>query len=123
MPPRTPTPGDLREIVTLEQPPSLDDGAGGRTGTWQRVARLPAMVEAEQGSLAVEGSLATGATRFRVTIRPRALGTGWRLGWTDTVGQSWRLIVRAQLPMGQRPLFLQLICEGTLLADGEPGNG
>lgn len=99
--------GRLRDRVDIETPPAVDDAAGGQTGSWTRVARgIAAEVIALGGSEVAIANIETGISRFRVTMRPRTMNTGWRLRWN-----GWLLDVRSVLPAPRRD-YIELQCEG-----------
>jgi head-tail adaptor len=101
--------GRLRERVTLQNPPAVDDGSGGQTGGWTDVAQLRAEVIALGGDEEADTAILTGVTRYRVRIRRREVATGQRLVWGSQV-----LNIRNVLPDPGR-MIMTLLCEAVAL--------
>lgn len=97
--------GALRERVRLQSPPSGDDLAGGQSGSWIDVATLWAAVDALSGVEAIDSGILTGITRYKVTLRLRAVATGQRFLW-----RGLQLDIRAVLP-GINRADIELICD------------
>lgn len=98
----------LTQRLELQARPSDYDGAGGHDGAWTTVTTVWGEVLALSGALAVEASIATQTTRYRVTIRRRELPTAGRFLWS-----GWRLLIRAVEDNGPRARYLVVTCEGT----------
>ncbi|MGI4876652.1 MAG: phage head closure protein [Janthinobacterium lividum] len=99
------TAGNLRETVTLQNPPAVDDGGGGQVGGWTTVTDLRAEVAPLSGNEATIAGAETGIARYRVTIRLRDVATGQRLLW-----RGLAFDIRAVLPRTDRA-FLDLTCD------------
>ena len=98
--------GRLRERVDLQDPPRVDDAAGGQTGGWTTIARgISAEVLPLGGSEAALAGVETGIVRYRVTMRRRAISTSQRLAW-----EGLALDIRAVLPDVRRA-SVELLCE------------
>jgi SPP1 family predicted phage head-tail adaptor len=109
-------PGDLTELVTIQEATSTSDGAGGHVRTWGDVATVWASIGARTGSQSV-GSKAgretlgddrTTATRvITLTIRNRRdLDEAMRVVWQ---GSAYN--IRSIYDTGARDLYLKLDCE------------
>jgi len=99
--------GALRRRVVLERPALADDGGGGAVETWEAVAEVWAMIEAQSGKETVEADRLSGTRRVDVTIRYRedvSANMRFRLG--DRV-----LDIRAVLDEDGRRRFLKCNCE------------
>jgi len=99
--------GALRRRVVLERPTRADDGGGGAVETWEAIAEVWAMIEANSGKEAVEADRRSGRRKVDVTIRYRedvAPHMRFRLG--DRV-----LDIRAVLDEDGRRRFLKCNCE------------
>jgi SPP1 family predicted phage head-tail adaptor len=99
--------GELSERLTLQSPPSVDDGSGGQTGDWTTVATISAKVEPLRGGEAAQAAVATMTVQYRVTIRRRRVSSGQRLVWTV---QGQVMDIRAVLPSIDRA-WTVLLCE------------
>ena len=64
--------GQLRQVVTLQDPPSGTGTRGERTGTWSDVATLRARIETLSGNEIIEAHQLAGICTHRVTIRHRS---------------------------------------------------
>lgn len=101
--------GRLSERVTLQNPPTADDGAGGQTGAWATVGTYWASVEAVRGAEGVQAAILTTVTQYKVIMRRLPVTTDQRLTWA---GQA--LNIRAVLPDSDRAA-VTLLCEGVAL--------
>jgi SPP1 family predicted phage head-tail adaptor len=99
--------GELSERLTLQNPPSIDDGSGGQTGDWATVTTISAKVEPVRGGEAAQAAVATMTVQYRVTIRRRPVSSGQRLLWTAA---AQVMDIRAVLPSIDRA-WTVLLCE------------
>jgi len=99
--------GSLRRRVVLERPTRAKDGGGGAVETWESVAEVWAMIEAQSGKEAVEADRLTGSRKVDVTIRHREdVAANMRFRFGDRV-----LDIRTVLDEDGRRCFLKCECE------------
>ena len=96
---RTLTPGDLTQIVVIQQNTTSTDAGLGRSSSWGTLATVRAHVEASTGSEAQDGGQQIGSTAyFDVTIRYRSDVTPkMRISWL-----SKTLEIVSVVPMGMQ---------------------
>ena len=71
--------GALRQRLTLEQPVTAPDGAGGRTTAWTAAGEVFGEVRPLRRTERVEGGRLAGVVTHRITTRHRAdVEGGWR---------------------------------------------
>jgi len=99
--------GGLRRRVVLERPTRAADDGGGAVETWEAVAEVWAMIDAQSGKEGVEADRLSGTRKADVTIRYRedvAPNMRFRLG-------DRALDIRAVLDEDGRRRFLKCMCE------------
>ncbi len=65
----------MNRQLTLEDPQSLSDGAGGYAITWVALGQLWAEVEALSGRETGRGGTALSVQRYRITLRAAPMGS------------------------------------------------
>lgn len=81
--------GAMRERVTIQSPPTSDDGMGGVSGSWVDVATVFAQVAPLSGRERLQADNMQSEVMWRITIRHRTdIAAGMRAIWN---GQTFNV--------------------------------
>lgn len=93
--------GSLRDLVTIEQKTTTDDGQGGRVASWSTLAKVHANVRPLSGTERLQAAAISASMPYEVTVRYRGdVSPTMRLQWTPYKATAARTLqiqgVRAQ---------------------------
>ena len=97
----TARPGQMREVVRLQEREEIDDGSGNFYGEWVDRATIPARIQSLKGSEQVLAGRLSGVQPIVITIRnggaAAAVTTEWRaINHRTDVEHNIRSIIRSE---------------------------
>ena len=104
--PRTFTPGELDQRVTIQSPTNMPDGRGGVVSGWEDVATVWAHVRPKSGRERSNADRVEASANYLIVIRWRAIDPSWRIVWNGIPFN-----IRFPADYGRRALYLELDAE------------